>query len=132
MELQGLQHDFSHCFVLGTSSSFYGPQNMNMQSEMPYNCPSAHIFLHDKANKVMHGCQYSYIAYPCRILGRRQQLNLSAAEIRCIHQRNCESVRLQEVRRQAREDSDCHQLKQHIMEGFPHHQRLLQEAIKPF
>jgi len=72
------------------------------------------------------------IPTPEESLAEGKDKPLTAAEIRGIHQGNCESVRLREVHRQATEDSAYQELKHYIMEGFPDHRRLLPEAIKPF
>jgi len=77
-------------------------------------------------------CNPIGIPTPKESLAEGSDQPLSTAEIRSIHQGNCESVRLREVRQQATEDSDYQELKQYIMEGFPDYRGFLLEAIKPF
>ena len=72
------------------------------------------------------------IPTPDELFAEGSDQDLSAAEIRSVHQGNLESNRLQELRKHAREDSSYQQLKQYIMEGFPDHRHMLPEGAKPF
>ena len=72
------------------------------------------------------------IPTPEESLAEGSDQDLSAAEIRSVHQNEMESIRLQELRKQAREDNCYQQLKQYIMKGFPDHRHMLPEETKLF
>ena len=58
--------------------------------------------------------------------------NLSAVEIRSVHQKEMESIHLQDLRKQTSKDESYQKLKQSIMEGFLDHQYMLPDETKPF
>ena len=72
------------------------------------------------------------IPIPEELLAESSDQNLSTAEIRSTHQRDRESIRLQDLHKQAREDHSYQQLKQCIMDGFPDHRHMLLDETRPF
>jgi len=72
------------------------------------------------------------IPTPAELLAEGSDQDLSAAEVRGVHQSDMESIRLQDLRQQANEDHSYQQLKQCIMDGFPGHRHMLPEEIKPY